>query len=644
VPWSFIPVVQQLPLLFTQRFKVNKTTNQNGYTLGLSCFYHDSAVSLTYKGKIIGALQQERISRIKNDDSFPFEAIETLLKEHDISPSQIAQVVYYEKPFLTFERLLETYHAYFPKGFFSYLKVMPIWIKEKIFIKSIIKKELKKLAIKNVPLYFPSHHHSHMAAAYYPSPFDKAAILTLDGVGEWETLSLGIGEGTKIRPLATLNFPHSLGLFYSSFTYFCGFKVNSGEYKLMGLAPYAHEELELVDQYQKTIENHLIDIREDGSFLLNQKYFSYATAFKMVPEKIWEELFNIPVRKPETDITREYAALALACQKVTEKVILKLVHSLKELSGCENLCLAGGVALNSVANGLIVREGPFKKVWIQPASGDAGSALGCALAVDNILFADEALEEKNKKTWPNDHMLGALLGPSFSSEKIEDYLKKSQTKRIWYKFENNEELIKKIVEDLTDQKVVGLFQGKSEFGPRALGSRSILADPRNPSMQKKVNLKIKLREGFRPFAPAALEEDCNKYYNAPYTSPYMQVVHSIFENAEGPSIHSQKEDDSLSVDNLPSFISRQLKKQNSPFPAVTHVDGSARIQVVRRENHPFFYDLLKEFKKQTEVGILLNTSFNIRGEPIVFDPMDALNCFEKTQMDVLYLENYRISK
>lgn len=523
---------------------------------------------------------------------------------------------------------------------------MPIWIKEKIFIKSIIKKELKQLGIKNVPIYFPSHHHSHMAAAFYPSPFETAAILTLDGVGEWETMSMGIGDKGKIRSLGSLNFPHSLGLFYSSFTYFCGFKVNSGEYKLMGLAPFAHKEEELVSKYQSIIEEHLIDIRSDGSFLLNQDYFSYATAFKMIPVKKWETLFKVSLRNPESDITLEYAALALACQRVTEKVILQLAKTLHKLTQCENLCLAGGVALNSVANGLLVRVGPFKKVWIQPASGDAGSALGCALAVDHALFPKESLKHKQTKSWPDDHMRGSLLGPSFHSAQIENFLISPVVKYKWEKIESMDSLLDKIVEDIKLQKVVGLFQGGVEFGPRALGSRSILADPRNTLMQKKVNLKIKFREGFRPFAPAVLEEDCAKYYNGPYTSPYMQIVHPIKEEYSNPQTKEKEtnsEPDSTEG-SLPVFIAKQLNEQNSLIPAVTHVDGSARIQIVRKENHPFFYELLKKFKEHTDIGILLNTSFNIRGEPIVFDPEDAYNCFEKTQMDVLYIENYRVTK
>lgn len=615
------------------------STNEPKYTLGLSCFYHDSAAAITRGGDIIGALQEERISRKKNDDRFPTEAIKTLLNEHKLSPSDFGQVAYYEKPFLTFERLLETYHAFAPRGFFSYLKVMPLWIKEKVFMKSIIKKELKLLGFKDYQLFFPSHHHSHLGAAFYPSPFESAAILTIDGVGEWDTLSLAQGIKGEIKTLATQHFPHSLGLFYSSFTYFCGFKVNNGEYKLMGLAPYAHGESQLVKKFQDIIEDKLIDIREDGSFLLNQKYFSYATAFTMVPDKLWEELFELKKRNQEEPLSREHAALALACQKVTEKIILMLANTLHEKTGEENLCLAGGVALNSVANGLLVRSGPFKKVWIQPASGDAGSSLGAALVVDNHLYSKNCESLKAKTSWPQDLMKGSLLGPSYSSDDIDNFLNSiKESPFTTEEIKNEEEIFTRAAKDIQNELVVGWFQGPLEFGPRALGSRSILADARSRKMQQLVNLKIKFREGFRPFAPAVLEEDFEEFYDGPYASPYMQMVHPI--KSFTPEAHSELPLKS----SMPSFIQKQLVSSHPHLPAVTHVDGSARLQVVKESHHPQFYKLLKRFKELTQTGVILNTSFNIRGEPIVMNPENALECFLKTEMDVLYLGNYRLTK
>jgi carbamoyltransferase len=615
------------------------TKEATNYTLGISCFYHDSAVAITKGGEIIGALQEERISRKKNDDRFPTESIVLLMKEHDLGPEDFGQVAYYEKPFLTFERLLETYHAYAPKGFLSYLKVMPLWIKEKVFMKSIIKKELKLLGFKDYQLFFPSHHHSHLGAAFYPSPFSEAAIMTIDGVGEWDTLSLAYGKEDKITPLATQHFPHSLGLFYSAFTYFCGFKVNEGEYKLMGLAPYAHRENQLVEKYQQVIEENLIDIREDGSFLLNQKYFSYATAFTMVPDSLWQDLFNLKKRVPEETISREHAALALACQKVTEKIIMKLAHTLYGQTRSDHLCLAGGVALNSVDNGLLVREGPFKKVWIQPASGDAGSSLGAALVVDNSLFPNSCKAHHQNVSWPNDLMKGSLLGPSYSSKAIEQTLISSDNSKFSFEeIKTEEELLKRAAQDIANEQVIGWFQGRLEFGPRALGSRSILADARSRKMQQLVNLKIKFREGFRPFAPAVLEEDFKEIYSAPFASPYMQTVHPIKDFK--PQVHEELPIKS----SMPSFIQGQLKKSHPLLPAVTHVDGSARVQVVSKSHHPLFEKLIREFKEISGVGLLLNTSFNVRGEPIVMNPENALDCFLKTEMDVLYLGVYRVLK
>lgn len=613
------------------------TKSSTSYTLGISCFYHDSAAALTSGGQVIGAIQEERITRKKNDDSFPVHAIEALLKKHHITPDQIKRVAYYEKPFLTFERLLETYHAYAPHGFLSYLKVMPLWIKEKVFMKSIIKKELKLLGLKDYQLYFPGHHHSHLAAAFYPSPFEEAALLTLDGVGEWDTATLGYGKGSDISEFCALHFPHSLGLFYSAITYYCGFKVNSGEYKVMGLAPFAHQEQGLVSKYKTLIEENLIDIRPDGSFLLNQDYFSYATAFTMVPDKKWQHVFELKKRDPDEVLTREYAALALAAQKVTEKIILKLATTLYEKTKSKHLCLAGGVALNSVANGLLVREGPFEKIWIQPASGDAGSSLGAALAVDHLI--DSKNVNHSKKAWPNDLMKGSLLGPSYSNSSIQYFLKTCNLDNVVVtELPDQKKLLSCAAQDIVDQKVVGWFQGAMEFGPRALGARSILADPRSKKMQQTVNLKIKFREGFRPFAPAMLEEDFLKNYQAPYASAYMQTVHPINEfQASGEK--------TLPLESsMPSFIEKQLANAHPEFPAVTHVDGSARVQIVRKENHAVFYELLKSFKKLSGIGVLLNTSFNIRGEPIVMKPEDAWNCFVKTEMDVLYLESYRIMK
>lgn len=605
----------------------------SGYTLGISCYYHDSAAALLYNGEILGAIQEERLSRIKNDEGFPELAIHALLKQHGVSVDDIKQVAYYEKPFLTFERLLETYHAFYPRGFFSFLKVMPIWIKEKLFIKKDLFERLEIIGLKDFKIIFPEHHLSHMASCFYPSPFEEAAILTTDGVGEWNTLSMAHGKGRHITSLRKIDFPHSLGLFYSSFTYFCGFKVNSGEYKLMGLAPYGNKYSELTEHYVLLIKEKLITIYDDGSFHLNMDYFTFATTFKMIPEKKWEKLFGIPTRKDDAPLSKEVFALALACQKVTEEIILKLAKTLKSITGCDSLCLAGGVALNCVANGLLAKSGVFKNIWVQPASGDAGGALGAALCYEYI-------QNKNERAiiLP-DAMKGAALGPSFSDDEILVIINKHLAE-IQFKKLDEEELLKKAAQSIFEGKVIGWFQGRLEFGPRALGNRSILANPMNEDMQKKVNLKIKFREGFRPFAPAVLEEDFDKYFDGPYTSSYMQFVYKLKANWKSDKQNPNSKNNTLSNDPIKS----QLEEIDSIFPAITHVDGSARVQSVAKEQNLLFYKLLELHKDLCGHGILLNTSFNIRGEPIVCHPEEAIQCFLKTEMDELFLGGFWITK
>ncbi len=591
--------------------------------LGISYNYHDSAAALIIDGKITAAAQEERFTRKKHDSSFPVHAIQYVMEEAGITGADISTVAFYEKPFIKFERLLETYHAFAPKGIQSFIKAVPVWIKEKLFMKQTLQEDLLKLGI-HAQLTFPEHHLSHAASAFYPSPYEKAAILTIDGVGEWATTTISVGDKENITLLRELHFPHSLGLLYSAFTYYCGFRVNSGEYKLMGLAPYRIIS-DRTTSYIRLIEENLVDIREDGSFLLNMKYFDYATGLKMTNNKKWEALFGIPARKPESDLSQEYMDLAYAIQSVTEQIVLKLVSTAKELSGCSNLVMAGGVALNCVANGKIEKSGIFESIWIQPAAGDAGGAIGAALATWTIY-----LKEKRSTEYP-DGMSGAYLGPSYTDKEIQNLIR--NTRAVATRMDEAF-LYPRVAHLLNEGMIVGWFQGRMEFGPRSLGNRSILADPRNKGMQKKLNLEIKYRESFRPFAPSVLEEDMRDYFDMNTFSPYMLKVSDVCV-AMGKS---------LPPDYETLYYLERLYTERSLLQAITHVDFSARVQTVLRETNPLFHALLVAFKELTGCSVLVNTSFNVRGEPIVCTPEDAYHCFMHTGMDYLVLGNWILSK
>ncbi len=591
--------------------------------LGISAFYHDSAAALIVDGKIIAAAQEERFTRIKHDATYPSNAINFVLEFGGLKIGDVDSVVFFEKPFLKFERLIETYLAFAPRGFQSFTKSMPIWLKEKLFQKKFLIEKIKKHGlIENLSnkLYFSEHHLSHAASAFFPSPYEEAIIITADGVGEWATTTIAIGKANKIKIVKELNFPHSLGLLYSAFTYYTGFKVNSGEYKLMGLAPYGKS------KYKDTILKHLIDVKEDGSFLLNQDYFNYATGLTMTNDK-FEKLFGQKVRDSRKDtITNFHMDIAASIQEVTEEIVLKICKFVKSEYKIENLCLAGGVALNCVANGKILKEKIFKNIWIQPAAGDAGCALGAALAYWHIDRNKPRLVDKE------DSMQGSMLGPKFSKSFIKDYLDKVGAD---YKELDENEIIEKTSQEIKNGKAIGWFQGRSEFGPRALGNRSILADPRDAKMQKLLNLKIKFRESFRPFAPAVLEEEVSKWFDISVKSPYMLLVAEINEEIKNHANIKEQ-------DNLNGF--EKIKLGLSQIPAVTHVDCSARVQTVNEKKNKKFYKLLKEFKKKTGCPILVNTSFNVRGEPIVNTPEDAFNCFMGNKLDILVIENFYLIK
>jgi carbamoyltransferase len=596
--------------------------------LGISAFYHDSAAALIANGEIIAAAQEERFTRRKHESSFPVNAIQYCLEEGGLSIAELDAVVFYDKPFLKFERLLETYYNFAPAGLRSFTKAVPVWVKEKLFLKRIIRKELSVFS-KNIPvLLFPEHHLSHAASAFFPSPFEESAILTVDGVGEWATASICHGKGKSIRVLRELHFPHSLGLLYSSFTYFLGFEVNSGEYKLMGLAPYGNPDDAETATFIRIIEQHLVAIKEDGSIFLNPKHFTYATGLKMVNDKDWKILFGFSRRQSDGEIAQHHCNLALAIQLVMEKVLLKMALEAKRLTGSQHLCLAGGVALNCVANGKIQQERIFKDIYIQAAAGDAGGALGAAFAAHHIYFD----QERSMLPGGSDKMKGSYLGPEFSDL---DILKTARKyKANWTKKETVEELVGEVAQYLASGKVVGWFQGKMEFGPRALGNRSILADARNPEMQTKLNLKIKNRESFRPFAPSVLEESCPLFFEYTGTSPYMLLVHKVI----------QKRRKTLPENFSYLSLEEKLNLERSDIPAVTHVDFSARIQTVRKSANPRYYALLKAFEKLTGTGLLINTSFNVRGEPIVCTPKQAFQCFMHTQMDYLVMNNFIFTK
>jgi len=589
--------------------------------IGISAFYHDSAASLIEDGIIVAAAQEERFSRKKHDDRFPKNAIKFLLENSNCSLNEIDKIIFYEKPFLKFERLLETYIAFSPKGFKQFSKAIPIWLKEKLFQKKQIINFLKEVDNSFIPdnkILFSEHHFSHAASAFYPSPFNHAVILTADGVGEWATTTVAVGNGNKIEMKKEIEFPHSLGLLYSAFTYYTGFKVNGGEYKLMGLAPYGEP------KFVKTILDNLIDIKDDGSFRLNQDYFDYATGLTMTNKK-FNDLFSRLPRNPENeDISQFHMDIGASIQKVTEDIMLKIAKNLRKEYGIENLCLAGGVALNCVANGKILKEKIFKNIWIQPAAGDAGGSLGAALG---YWYNELKMERSNKNI---DSMRCSYLGPEYSNEKIKDILID-----IGAKFESleNDNLLDFTTDKLAEGKAVGWFQNKMEFGPRALGGRSILGDARSPEMQKKLNLKVKFRESFRPFAPAILLEDLNEWFDLDSESPYMLLVGKVKEDKLIEQTPDQKSAKGL----------EKLNIIRSKIPAVTHVDNSARIQTVTAENG-IYYDLIKSFKKKTGCPVIVNTSFNVRGEPPVNTPVDAYKCFMATDLDILVLGNCVMEK
>lgn len=595
--------------------------------LGISAYYHDSAAALVSGGRIIAAAQEERFTRRKHDSSFPGNAVRYVLKESGVNLGDLDAIAFYDKPYLKFERLLETYHAFAPNGLRSFLSAIPVWIKEKLFMRRMLWEELGKIGKGKPQLLFPEHHLSHAASSFFPSPFDEAAILTIDGVGEWATTTIGHGKGNVITVLRQLDFPHSLGLLYSAFTYYCGFNVNSGEYKLMGLAPYGNPVSAETKIWKDKILEKMVDLRKDGSLLLNMEYFNYATGLSMCRDDRWEKLFGIPKREPETEIRQPYMNMALVIQQVTEEVLLRLAATAKELTGCEKLVMAGGVALNCVANGKVLRSGKFNDIWIQPAAGDAGGAVGAALAALHIFYG-----EKRQIPSEGDGMQGAYLGPEFGPTTI---MRAIRRYKAAYKLYNDfDRLCNDAAQLLAKGNVVGWFQGRMEYGPRALGNRSILADPRSPEMQKKLNLKIKYREGFRPFAPSVLEEDIQEYFLIDRPSPYMLLVAMVQETyrKEVPAGYNEME------------LYERLYHERSDFPAVTHVDYSARIQSVSKDTNERYWRLIKAFKNLTGFGLVVNTSFNVRGEPIVCTPEEAYTCFMRTEMDYLVIGDFLFDK
>jgi carbamoyltransferase len=593
------------------------------YILGISAFYHDSAACLIKNSEIIAAAQEERFTRKKHDASFPHHAIKYCIQEAQINAEQIDSVVFYEKPFIKFERLLETYLAFAPKGFMSFAKAMPVWIKDKLFQKSALIKDLKTTLGNDInwkdKLLFSEHHLSHAASAFYPSPFKSAAVLTLDGVGEWTTTSLAVGKGRDLKVVKEIHFPHSLGLLYSTFTYYTGFKVNSGEYKVMGLAPYGKP------KYANLIKEKLIKVADDGSFQLDMSYFNYATGLTMTNKK-FDILFGGPARTSETKLTQREMDLAASIQKVTEDIVIQLAKGIAKETGEKNLCLAGGVALNCVANGIIVKEKIFDNIWIQPAAGDAGGALGAALSVWYSHYNNE-----RKVSSERDAMKGTYLGPEFSDKEIEAELKICGSV---YKKLSEEDLINTVAQSLANEKAVGWMQGRMEFGPRALGGRSIIADPRSTTMQKQLNLKVKYRESFRPFAPSVLREDVFEWFEHETDSPYMLIVAGIQKDKR--LTMTDKEEELFGIE--------KLNVPRSSVPAITHVDYSARIQTVDAAINPRYHALISKFKEKTGYPLVVNTSFNVRGEPIVCTPTDAFKCFMETELDILVIGNYLLKK
>jgi carbamoyltransferase len=585
------------------------------YILGISAFYHDSAACLIRDGEIISAAQEERFTRKKHDHNFPSKAIEYCIKSDGIQIKDLDLVAFYDKPFLKFERLLETYLAYAPVGFNSFIKAMPLWIKEKLWMKEYIK---DKLGYEGKVI-FPEHHESHAASAFYPSPFEEAAIITMDGVGEWTTTSYGKGSGNKIELIADIKFPHSLGLLYSAFTYYTGFKVNSGEYKVMGLAPYGEP------KYVDLIFKELIDLKEDGSFRMNMEYFNYCTGLTMTNSK-FHKLFGGPPRKPESKLTQKEMDLARSVQDVTEEIVLRIGKHVYKETGLKNLCLAGGVALNCVANGKLLREGPFENIWIQPAAGDAGGAIGAALAGWHIYYG-----KPRKADNINDSQKGSYLGPEYKNDIILEFL---NNKELAYKKLPDDKLVDTVSGLIAEEKVVGWFSGRMEFGPRALGARSIIGDARSSKMQAQMNLKIKFRESFRPFAPSVLEDKVSEYFELDRESPYMLLVADV--KKERCKMMSREEEKLFGID--------KLNILRSDIPAITHIDYSARVQTVNKNTNPLYYKLISRFNEKYGYAVIINTSFNVRGEPIVCTPEDAYRCFMRTDIDYLVLGNYLLNK
>lgn len=588
--------------------------------LGISAYYHDSAAALLIDGEITAAAQEERFTRVKHDYRFPEDAVKFCLAYEKLDPEHLDYVVFYDKPLLKFDRLLETYLSFAPKGFVSFSKAMPLWLKQKMYIKREIRKKLDNFKGKII---FPEHHESHAASAFFPSPFEESAILTIDGVGEWATATVGKGKGNKIEILKEMRFPHSLGLLYSAFTYYTGFKVNSGEYKLMGLAPYGKP------VYAHLIKEKLVDIKNDGSIRMDMKYFNYCHGLTMTSQK-FHDLFEGPPRKPETDITQKEMDIAASIQAVTEEVMIKMAEHAKQTTMSGNLCLAGGVALNCVGNGRIIREKLFDKLWIQPASGDAGGALGGAL------FLWFQLLDRKRVVNPQDSQKGSLLGVSYPNEEIRSFL---EGKKVKYEFLPDGELVERVADSIANEKVIGWFNGRMEFGPRALGARSILGDARSEKMQSIMNLKIKYRESFRPFAPSVLAEDVKDYFELDGESPYMLITAPVRKERRYNLTAGQQ---SIMEDD--PDLRKRVNIPRSELPAVTHIDYSARIQTVDKNRHGIYYEVIKRFKEKSNCSVIINTSFNIRGEPIVCSPADAFNCFMNTEMDILVLENYLLKK
>lgn len=599
--------------------------------LGISAFYHDSAAAIIRDGEVIAAAQEERFTRKKHDPAFPVNAARFCLQYAGVSINDVDAIVFYDKPLLKFERLLETYYAFAPKGLRSFMMSMPVWLKEKLFLKKLIFEsldEIEKVDRKKVKLLFPEHHLSHAASAFYPSRYEKAAILTIDGVGEWATASICLGEGNKITILRELDFPHSLGLLYSAFTYFCGFKVNSGEYKLMGLAPYGNHGSPEVARYIDIIKTKLIDLKEDGSVFIHQEYFNYATGLRMVYDDKWEALFGFPRRDSESLLEQKHCDLALAIQTVTEEAVLLMAHEAKKLTGADYLCMAGGVALNCVANGKLDDAGIFKQIFVTPASGDAGGALGAAYAANYIYFDQPRKIDPTKM----DALKGSYLGTDTVDQDIRAVAAKYKGNFDY--FADEDALVEKVAGLIAEGNIIGWHQGRMEFGPRALGARSIIADVRNPEMQKKLNLKIKYREGFRPFAPIVLAEDVSEYFEHKDISPYMLIVKPVKKSKQIPYPEGYNSKELL----------EKLYFLRSDMPAITHVDYSARLQTIHKETNERLWKLLHSFKAKTGYPVMVNTSFNVRGEPIVNTPEDSYRCFMRTDMDFLVVGNFIFDK